>query len=279
MVSKTVGTPDHKILFCCLLNVALQRLDKLEKKTGIPIYPILGVGSVPFRGNFKPSNAKEMVRGYQSCQTFTIQSSFKYDWPSDVVIKAIKQINSAPRGSPLSVDEEKSLGLIKKAIAGYQQQIPEVAYWVNYLSPFLPQRRLRKLHIGLFGYARNSGKTHLPRAIPFCAALYSVGLPPELLGLHYLDEKDLRDICELYPSPNFEEDLRDALSLYNPRSLSLLTPEMKGQIEKAAALVDYEPNMEYREITSQIIDCLEKTQTDRIAELIIIAAKIRRFLG
>jgi len=167
-----------------LLNVALQRLDNLEKDIGIPIYPILGVGSAPFRGNFKPSNAKEMVRGYQSCQTFTIQSAFKYDWPSSVVARAIKEINSASRGSPLKVDEEKSLALADKAIAGYQEQIPEVTHWVNYISAFLPQRRLRKLHIGLFGYARNSGKTLLPRAIPFCATLYSMGLPPELLGLH-----------------------------------------------------------------------------------------------
>lgn len=262
-----------------LLNVALQRLDRLEKKIGIPIYPILGVGSVPFRGNFKPTNAKEMVRGYQSCQTFTIQSAFKYDWPLDIVVEAIKDINSAPRGNPLVVDEEKSNILIKKAIAGYQQQIPEVAYWVNYLSSFLPQRRQRKLHIGLFGYSRNSGKTHLPRAIPFCATLYSIGLPPELLGLHSLNKEDLRNVSELYPSPNFEEDLKDALSFYNPKSLSLLSPEMRGQIEKALAIIDFEPNVEHREITSQIINCLERTQTDQMAELIIKAANIRRFLG
>jgi len=262
-----------------LLNVALQRLDELEKNVGIPIYPILGVGSAPFRGNFKPTNAKEMVMGYQSCQTFTIQSAFKYDWPSNAVVQAIKEINSAPRGSPLRVDEEKSLALAEKAIAAYQEQIPEVAHWVNYMSTFLPQRRLRKLHIGLFGYARNSGKTHLPRAIPFCAALYSIGLPPELLGLHTLDGKDLRDIGVLYPSPNFEEDLKDALLYYNPGCLSLLSPDMRKQIEKATATIGYEPNGEHLEITSQIIDCLKRTETDHIAELVIRAAKVRRFLG
>jgi phosphoenolpyruvate carboxylase len=262
-----------------LLNIALQRLHKLEQQIGIPIYPILGVGSAPFRGNFKPTNAKEMVRGYQSCQTFTIQSAFKYDWPDDVVAGAIRDINSAPRGDPLAVDEEKSHILIKKAIAGYQEQIPEVACWVNRLTPFFPQRRLRKLHIGLLGYSRNSADTHLPRAIPFCAALYSIGLPPELLGLHLLDKEDLRNVSELYPSPNFEEDLKDALSFYNPDSLSLLSPGMRRQIEKALAIIDFKPNMEHREITSQIINCMKTTQLDHIAELMINAAKIRRFLG
>jgi phosphoenolpyruvate carboxylase len=262
-----------------LLNVALQRLDKLEKETGTPIYPILGVGSSPFRGNLKPTNAREMVRGYQSCQTFTIQSAFKYDWPLDVVTEAIRDINSAPRGSPWPVDEDKAITLIKKAIAGYQEQIPEVAHWVNLLVPFMPQRRLRKLHVGLFGYSRNTGKTHLPRAIPFCAALYSIGLPPELLGLHSLNEVDLHLAREEYPSPNFEADLKEALAFYNPRSLSLLSPEMRRQVEKALRIIDFEPNTEHQEITSQIIDCLERTQTEQIAELIIKAAKIRRFLG
>jgi len=262
-----------------LLNIALQRLDKLEKKIGIPIYPILGVGSAPFRGNFKPTNAKKVVRGYQSCQTFTIQSAFKYDWPSDVVAESIKEINSAIRGAPLKVDEEKSIILIKKVITGYQEQIPEVASWVNLLTHFLPQRRLRKLHIGLFGYSRNSGTTHLPRAIPFCAALYSIGLPPELLGLHMLNKEDLRNVSELYPSPNFEEDLRDALPFYNPKSLGLLSPEMRGQIEKVLAIMNFEPNLEHQEITSRIIDGLKRSPVYSITELMIKAAKIRRFLG
>jgi len=262
-----------------LLNIALQRLDRLEKKIGIPIYPILGVGSAPFRGNFKPSNAKEAVKGYQSCQTFTIQSAFKYDWPSDVVTQAVKEINSAPRGSPIYVDEEKALAIVDKVIAHYQQQIPETAYWVNYLSPFIPQRRLRKLHIGLFGYARSSGGVQLPRAIPFCAALYSIGLPPELLGLYVLDKRELRDIQELYPSPHFEEDLREALRFYNPRCLSLLSPDLRKQIEKAAGIVSYEPDREHMDITSHIVDCLQKARMAHITEGIEKAARVRRFLG
>jgi phosphoenolpyruvate carboxylase len=263
-----------------LLKIALQRLHRLEKKIGIPIYPILGVGSAPFRGNFKPTKkVEEMLKGYQSCQTFTIQSAFKYDWPSEVVTETIRDINCALRGNPLEVDEEKSHLLIQKAISAYQEQIPEVAPWVNRVAPFLPQRRLRKLHIGLFGYSRNSGKIRLPRAIPFCAALYSIGLPPELLGLDSLNDKDLRIVAEAYPSPNFEDDLKDALAFYNPKTLPLWTPEMKRRIEKAVAITEFETNMEHQEMTSQIIECFQRGQTDRVSELIVGAAQIRKFLG
>jgi len=264
-----------------LLNIVLQRMYGLENSIGIPIYPILGVGSAPFRGNFKPTNAKGMIKAYQSCQTFTIQSAFKYDWPLATVTQAIGDINSSSRGSPLAVDEEKSERIIKKSITAYQEQIPEVASLVNRIAPFVPQRRLRKLHIGLFGYSRGLGNIHLPRAIPFCAALYSIGLPPELLGLYSMDESDLRIVKEIYPSPNFEQDLGDALPFYNPKSFSLLTPEMRRQIEKTLSIIDidYQPNMEHLEITSQIIQCLERTETHYLPQLITQAAQLRRFLG
>ena len=262
-----------------MLNIALQRLHKLEKRIKIPIYPILGVGSPPFRGNFKPTNVKSMIEGYPSCQTYTIQSAFKYDWPWDVVSAAISKVNSTSRGKPLPVDEEKSEFLINRTINAYQEQIPEIAALVNRLTPFIPRRRLRKLHIGLLGYSRNLNEIHLPRAIPFCASLYSVGLPPELLGLFSLTSEDLRVIREIYPGDNFQEDLRDALAFYNPKSLCLLSPEMEKQIEKSLAIVDYKTNKEHEEITSQIIECLKRNQTDNIPEMILMAARIRRFLG
>jgi phosphoenolpyruvate carboxylase len=38
---------------------------------------------------------------------------------------------------------------------------------------------------------RSIGKIRLPRAIVFCAACYSIGLPPEMLGLNVLDRGEL----------------------------------------------------------------------------------------
>ncbi|MFH1685761.1 MAG: phosphoenolpyruvate carboxylase, partial [Candidatus Micrarchaeota archaeon] len=38
-----------------LSKIALQRLHNLEEKTSTPIFPILGVGGSPFRGNFTPN--------------------------------------------------------------------------------------------------------------------------------------------------------------------------------------------------------------------------------
>ncbi|WP_243670001.1 phosphoenolpyruvate carboxylase [Methanoculleus chikugoensis] len=77
----------------------------------------------------------------------------------------------------------------------------------------MPERRKRKLHIGLFGYARSTGGITLPRAIKFTAALYSIGLPPEVLGLDALDDADIGFLRDTYI--NFDEDLRAAARFLN----------------------------------------------------------------
>ena len=41
-----------------LAKIALQRLHHLEQRTGVAIYPIIGVGGVPFRGNFRPNRVE-----------------------------------------------------------------------------------------------------------------------------------------------------------------------------------------------------------------------------
>jgi phosphoenolpyruvate carboxylase len=261
-----------------LINIALQDLFNLQEELSTPIYSIIGAGDGA-RGNFRPEKAESMVKGYPSCQTFTIQSAFKYDWPQDIVAEAIKKINSTKRREPLPVNKEKSIYLIKKLSAAYREKIPEIASFVNPFTSHIPSRRLRKLHIGLFGYSRKSGKVHLPRAIQYCACLYSIGLPPGMLGWNTVNSKDLVALKEEYPSPNLEEDLRDTLTYFNPESLSLFSSKLRGQIKKVLKITDFATNTDHKKITSEIIRCHKKQQTDPIHDLVIEAGRIRKFLG
>src|SRR3989338_1072137 len=95
-----------------LVKVALQRLHLLEKKYGVELLPIIGLGSAPFRGNFKPSTVHKILEGYPSVQTFTIQSAFKYDYPLKQVIEAVDYINKTERKEPYPIDEKMALHYI-----------------------------------------------------------------------------------------------------------------------------------------------------------------------
>ena len=63
-----------------MLKVGLLRLHNLETRLGLPLYPIIGAGSVPFRGHLTPLNVERAQIEYSSAHTLTVQSAFKYDY-------------------------------------------------------------------------------------------------------------------------------------------------------------------------------------------------------
>ncbi|MHA1230301.1 MAG: phosphoenolpyruvate carboxylase [Candidatus Helarchaeota archaeon] len=266
---------NYGLITAVLLNkIALQRLNRLSDEIGIKIFPIIGVGSAPFRGNLKPKTVKRVVKEYPSIFTFTIQSSFKYDNPIDEVIEAIKFLHNNKTLSPQKIDEEFCLDLIKRYCKEYQKQIIELSSIINDLAQYIPNRRARKLHIGLFGYSRSMEGIQLPRAIKFTASLYSIGLPPEILGLNVLNSADLQFLRKNYL--NFETDLNEALRFFNPDS-NLIPAELKQWLRNYPFY--YQIDMEYKEITSEIISALRKNNTQILKEFILQAANIRGFLG
>lgn len=260
-----------------LVKICLQRLHRLEERTSVNILPILGCGSAPFRGNFRPSNVESMMRGYPSVQTFTVQSAFRYDHPEKEVQEAIKKVNKRHRRAPVPIDEQFGERLIAKIAKDYQDIIPAVAPLVNILSSSIPARRKRKLHIDLFGYARKSAGVHLPRAIPFCASLYSLGLPPELFGLSAITPQELDRLRDCYAT--IDQDLADALQWYNPKNLYLLPPPVQQKVQRAAALFFHQSNEPHAIITEKIAAAVVQQRWPEVQAGIIEAAKIRQFLG
>lgn len=264
---------NYGLISAVFLNkIALQRLQHLSKETGIKIYPIVGIGSPPFRGNHKPQTVERVMREYPSANTFTIQSAFKYDNPPEDVKEAIKKLRERKIELPQKIDEGKCLKIAEKYSGEYVKQIIRLAPVINRVAKYIPRRRKRKLHIGLFGYSRSIGEITLPRAITFTAALYSIGLPPEILGLDALETDELRFIREVYV--NFEDDLRDALKYLNPDT-PFLPQELKTKIKGFS----FQPDEEYKEITNCIIASLREDKTEEIREYILRAASLRKFLG
>ncbi|MCK9579271.1 MAG: phosphoenolpyruvate carboxylase [Methanoregula sp.] len=265
---------NYGLVSAVLLNkIALKNLHALQQKNNIPIYPIIGVGSAPFRGNLRPDTVDRTVREYPSVHTFTLQSAFKYDYPLDAVKAAIRQLEEREVAAPQDVDEPRCREIIEKYTRAYIRELLPLSDIINKVAAFIPGRRKRKLHIGLFGYSRNTGGISLPRAITFTAALYSIGIPPELLGLSALDDADLASLREMYV--NFDQDIVDAQQYLNPDS-PYLAPHIKKAADRVASCTI---NEEHQRISGEIIRALDKNRTQDLTSDILQAAAIRKFLG
>ena len=260
-----------------LALVALERLEALEGETGVEIYPVIGVGSVPFRGGLAPRTVDRVLATYPSVQTFTIQSAFKYDHPPDAVRDGIAKLIAHEREAAIAIDEVRAIELLDRLVARYQSEVQELAPLVNSVSRAVPRRRLRKLHVGLFGYNRESAGVSLPRAIPFCASLYSLGLPPEVIGVAAVTDADWSWLREMVPS--IESELADAVRYLDADQLAWLPPRVRESAERAWSFVDAQKiDAEHIDLSREMRRLAESGGA-QTTELIVRAAALRHFLG
>ncbi|MBP2147068.1 phosphoenolpyruvate carboxylase [Methanofollis sp. W23] len=254
-------------------KVALYRLHLLAEETGVPIYPIIGVGSAPFRGNLSPETVERCTAEYPSVHTFTVQSAFKYDYPQDEVCKAVTDLEKREVSAPMEIREEDVLPVVEKCTVRYMESVTALSDLINRVAAYVPSRRKRKLHIGLFGYSRSMGGVTLPRAITFTSALYSIGLPPELLGLDALESDDIEYLREVYV--NFDTDLADAVRYFDPES----SYAPASLVQSVCDLVDVEPDPEHLECAASVRLAMKEGRTADVRSGILRAANIRHFLG
>ncbi|MCX7997024.1 MAG: phosphoenolpyruvate carboxylase [Patescibacteria group bacterium] len=168
------------------IKLALSGYKLLAERTGVELYPIIGSACLPFRGGLTPYSVAQFVNEYKGIRTALLQSAFRYDYPLEDVRMAIAQLEKdLPRTEAVSIAEDDAQEL-QKVMAVFKREyasvIEPVAPIINSVAAVLPKRRERVQHTGLFGYSRGVGSVKLPRAIGFTAALYSVGVPPEIIG-------------------------------------------------------------------------------------------------
>jgi len=281
------------------VKYALSRLGKMEKQLNISFFPMLGVGALPFRGHFSPDNVDRTMDEYRGVYTYTVQSAFKYDYEDDQVVSAIRKVNESDvQEKPiLSDDEEDILKKIARLYTeSYQPIIESLADAINKIALLLPRRRARKLHIGLFGYSRSTSKVTLPRAIAFTGALYSLGIPPEIIGissLGKLNEKEFEVLSQNYKY--FKYDIQCAAKFISLESLELLKQiwnvdkdtltKIKGDIDFVEHQLgihiggnDY-VSRKHNLMTSLALLALKEGHIDEAKNYLLEMAKIRRSLG
>jgi len=269
----------------------------------VNIYPIIGVGSLPFRGHLSPNNLTNFVREYKGVSTVTVQCGLKYDYPESDAKMVVEYLNrNLPKGEAedFSQIEQTLLSVASKFKDAYYEFLLHAAKVIESISRLVPARRARRLHIGLFGYNRMIGDVILPRAIPFTASLYSLGLPPEFIGLRVFRTLKEEEQCALLDAyKNIKEDLRTAAEFFSWRNLEaireseafdkefvefalpLLIEDVKVAEENMGLKIGPSSSVTKRHenYTNDFIILFSEGKTDEAKQALVTAAKLRRSLG
>ena len=189
----------------------------------------------------------------------------------------MEEINGAKRRHPLHVDEKQVDAIVDKVTDQYQKEVTALSPLISTLSRYNPSRRARKLHIGLFGYSRSMKGMSLPRAIPFCSALYSIGVPPELLGLSALSDKEMDEVRNMYM--NFDEDVNDSTAYVCRKNISLLPDGIGKGILALLDNFDCKPDEGYSEAAEDVMQIAMSDSRATLTDAIMKTAWKRNFLG
>lgn len=280
-------------------KIALSEYYQFSLESKIPVYPIIGVGSLPFRGGLSPHNLQNFVKEYRGICTVTIQSAFRYDYPIKEVKRALGQIKQLiPKTEPQFFDKRSNRQITEISHIferHYQRTIESLSSFINRIAFFVPKRRERRLHIGLFGYSRKVGKKRLPRAIDFVASFYSLGIPPEFIGtgraLAELNKDQIKCLEKYYLL--LKEDLKMAGRYLNKENLQFLVAEsrfwesIQKDIEKIEDFLGEKlgpknnSDFIHRNDTSNFYFYWHQKQKDlkQLQSEILKAATVRRSLG
>jgi len=276
-------------------KVAIAESYAFGKEKNVGIFPIVGVGSLVFRGGLSPDRVDAFLAEYKGVRTVTIQSAFRYDYGLDDVAKAVAKLNRAlPLNEPEPIpdrDRRRMAMLAKLFEETYQKAVSGV---IKDLDPFfeaVPRRRERRQHIGLLAYKRNMGKQAMPRAISYTAALYSLGVPPEFFGLgaalKNISKDDLALVRRYYK--NFDLDLGESgryLNFENLRQLARQNSRWQTVLDdiaktESALGLKLGPvstmDFMHRNLTSNVL--LMKKNPELLSRLIAETGAIRKSLG
>lgn len=279
-------------------KAAISEYYTFAKESGVKVRPMIGVGSLHFRGGLSPETIDDFLATYPGVRTVTVQSSFRYDHPFEEVKKAVAKLNrKLPQTTPdyLSPREQKDIWDIEKHLVHYYRStIENLASFINQMADHIPPRRERLQHTGHFGYSRQVGKKGiaLPRAISFTAVFYSLGIPPELIGLGRAlmklhQEKLLTKLVKLYPQLHTvleqvgryfnEENLEILIHHHKPwRAVKTGIAYIEDFLSKKLGPVTPDELL-HRNYTSNVIQNWLKKQP--LTEDILKAAQMRRSLG
>jgi phosphoenolpyruvate carboxylase len=259
--------------------IAIDKALKWGELNKVELAPILGCGALPFRGHFTAENLDHIYETYAGVKTFTIQSALRYDHGPEkikAVVNSLKNNSEKPGRRNFAPDD---LALMKECIGiftkYYMDTFVKTIDIVGLLSKYMPKNRdrLASTKTGL-EYIREIAnmqeivdlvedpelkkelleintnvKCSVPRAISFTAALYTLGLPPEFIGVG----RGLQEVQRKFG----EEAITKLIDCYPQLRADLSFASQYVNVKIAKGIIDEEARVAYQEDYNLACEILE----------------------
>lgn len=285
MIARSDSAMSYGIVSSVLsVRMAISKIHKWGKENDVEIAPILGCGSLPFRGHLTAENVDNMFKTYAGVKTFTIQSGLKYDHGTEKTIEVVNKLKGNDYMKNFKIISEEDMDLMKEYIGIFSKHyidiftkmIPDI----EKIGRFIPKNRdrLASSKSGL-QYVREAidisevvelvkdpklreellslntdVNCSVPRAITFTASMYTVGLTPEFMGIG----RGIREINEKYGQAGI-----DKLIEFYPQLKADLTFAAKYTNTKISkGIVNEESRAIYKEDFSIACDLLGILEED-----------------
>ena len=276
--------------------MALHKGRAYERRTGIRVPQIVGIGSAPFRGGLAPAaeNLDAVLETYPGAATLTVQSAFRYDHEEATVIGAAESLEKRltlgwverdrlPPG-PDDAEVEALRGIVARWKQAYEASYRELLPQVSRVAAAVPSHRERYENVDVAGSARSVAGLPAVRAIKYAASCYTLGLPPGVLGFRAWEEfgDDERALVER-TCPTLLRWLREELRFENEGNARLLSERHRLPLlarDRAAARAwagEVPPDAAHDEASGRAPALLD--DPERLRPVLMEAARIRGFLG
>ena len=219
---------------------ALALLDEINRDGEYKVWPIIGMGSPPFRGGVNnPRLVEAEATQYGGYKTATIQSAVRYDVSYKDFVR-VREVLTTPRGpGGVEIDPEwveQASKLYKEAAA------PHVEKVVQYAS-VIPSTRDR-VSWKQYGRSITDGKPSVPRAIVYTATWYFMGLPPTFLDYSFIKWAYERGVLDqvLRALPALKAEWEYDSAYYSPtRAMKILGEKVVKGVEEAMDILGVAP--------------------------------------